>query len=42
MKAPGTKPPPGKAGQLTDAILLSETVIALVSVVLPLFVTLKL
>ena len=35
-------PATGKAGQVTDVILLSATVIAVVSVVLPLLVTLKL
>ena len=39
MLPPGTKPLP-MDGQVTDAILLSDTVIADVSVVLPLLVTL--
>ena len=37
---PGAKPAAGSAGQLTAAILLSVTVIAVVSVVLPVLVTL--
>ena len=40
MEAPGAKPPDGSAGHVTEAILLSETVAALVSVTLPLLVNL--
>ena len=37
IEAPGVKPPAGKAGQVTEAILISLTVIAVVGVVLPVF-----
>ena len=40
IDAAGSNPPTGNAGQLTLAILLSDTVIAVVSVTLPVFVTL--
>ena len=40
MVEPGVKPPTGNAGQVTDAILLSDTVTGVLIVVLPVFVTL--
>jgi len=40
IEAPGASPPDGSAGHDTEAILLSDTATADVSVVLPAFVTL--
>ena len=41
MDAAGARPPDGSAGHVTELILLSDTVTAEVSVVLPELVTLK-